>query len=78
MQPESSHAVATKYDVAAVQQHVDLVSSEVRAHVTIVGVELRTEISRAVNQSTREMYMALLVLATVMFAFVCFLAAVLA
>lgn len=77
MQVESNQGAVTKYDVAVVQQRVDLLSSEVRAHVTTVGSELRAEISRAVSHSTREMYMALLVLATVMFAFVCFLAAVL-
>jgi hypothetical protein len=78
MQPESNDGAATKYDVAAVEQRLDLLSSEVRAHVTTVGAELRTEVSRAVHRSTREMYLALLMLATVMFAFVCFLAAVLA
>ena len=77
MQPEPDHGAATKYDVAAVQQRVDLLSTEMRVHMTTVGAELRAEISRAVHHSTREMYMALLILATAMFAFVCFLVAVL-
>jgi hypothetical protein len=78
VQAESNQVPATKRDVGAVEQRVDLLSNELRAHVTIVAAELRTEISCAASHSTREMYMALLVLATVLFAFVCFLAAVLA
>lgn len=75
MQTEADRAGLDRYDVAAVHRRVDLRSCEIRAEVAKLGAELRTEISRTASDGLRQMYMALLAQAIVMFAFVCFVAA---
>lgn len=75
MQTEADRAGLDRYDVAAVHRRVDLLSCEIRAEVAKLGAELRTEISRTASDGLRQMYMALLAQAIVMFAFVCFVAA---
>ncbi len=75
MQIESDGTALERADVAAVHRRVDLLSCEIRAEVAKLGVDLRIEISRAASDGLRHMYMALLAQAMVMFAFVCFIAA---
>ena len=72
---ESNHTALERYDVTAVHRRVDLLSGEIRAEAAKLGAELRTEISRTASDSLRQMYMALLAKAIVMFACVCFVAA---
>jgi hypothetical protein len=76
MQTDSDQAARDRYNVAALQRHVDLLSSEIRTELAKLGADLRTEISRAASDGLRQMYMALLAQAIVMLAFVCFVAAV--
>ena len=75
MQAESDYAVVEGYDLAAIHRRVELLSSEIRAEMAKLDADLRTEISRAASECLRQMYMALLAHATLMFAFVCFVAA---
>jgi hypothetical protein len=67
--------LATKNDVGMLRQELNVLRAELRGEMKELRADLRTETSRAASDGLRQMYMALLAHAIVMFAFVCFVAA---